>query len=400
MAGPLPQQGRTLSQAGLYRHFHRIAWLAVVLTLCVVIFGAFVRLSDAGLSCPDWPTCYGRAAWPQAPAEVADHAASQIRPFENHKAWREQVHRHIAAILGVLVLSLALLAARRRRFGPAQILGASVLVAAAIPAYMYGHIGAAFALAGAGQAVLLLAALRWSNVDMARAAALTLAVIIFQALLGKWTVTLLLKPVIVMAHLMGGLLTFSLLTWMAWSATNVPIRLATAPTVRRWLYAALGVLGLQIALGGWVSANYAALSCGGGGWAGDAHHYLDFPRCVGQWWPQADFREGFVLWRGIGVDYEGGILDGQSRIAIQMAHRMGAVAAFAVLIALAVRLLRMPGMRGWGSTLAALTVTQVALGILNVKLALPLWLAVLHNAGAALLLFVLVSLLARVREPD
>ena len=100
------------------------------------------------------------------------------------------------------------------------------------------------------------------------------------------------------------------------------------------------------------------------------------------------------------MDYEGGILDGQSRIAIQMAHRVGAVAAFAVLIALAVRLLRMPGMRGWGSTLAALTVTQVALGILNVKLALPLWLAVLHNAGAALLLFVLVSLLARVREPD
>ena len=400
MAGSLPQQGRTPSRAALYRHFHRIAWLAVVLTLCVVIFGAFVRLSDAGLSCPDWPTCYGRAAWPQAPAEVADHAASQIRPFENNKAWREQVHRHIAAILGVLVLSLALLAARRRRFGPAQILGASLLVAAAIPAYMYGHIGAAFALAGAGQAVLLLAALRWSNVDMARAAALTLAVIIFQALLGKWTVTLLLKPVIVMAHLMGGLLTFSLLTWMAWSATNVPIRLATAPTVRRWLYAALGVLGLQIALGGWVSANYAALSCGGGGWAGDAHHYLDFPRCVGQWWPQADFREGFVLWRGIGVDYEGGILDGQSRIAIQMAHRMGAVAAFAVLIALAVRLLRTPGLRGWGSTLAALTVTQVALGILNVNLALPLWLAVLHNAGAALLLFVLVSLLARVREPD
>lgn len=400
MAGPLPQQGRTPSRAALYRHFHRIAWLAVVLTLCVVIFGAFVRLSDAGLSCPDWPTCYGRAAWPQAPAEVADHAASQIRPFENHKAWREQVHRHIAAILGVLVLSLALLAARRRRFGPAQILGASLLVAAAIPAYMHGHIGAAFALAGAGQAVLLLAALRWSNVDMARAAALTLAVIIFQALLGKWTVTLLLKPVIVMAHLMGGLLTFSLLTWMAWSATNVPIRLATAPTVRRWLYAALGVLGLQIALGGWVSANYAALSCGGGGWAGDAHHYLDFPRCVGQWWPQADFREGFVLWRGIGVDYEGGILDGQSRIAIQLAHRLGAVAAFAVLIALAVRLLRTPGLRGWGSTLAALTVTQVALGFLNVKLALPLWLAVLHNAGAALLLFVLVSLLARVREPD
>ncbi|MGO1541474.1 MAG: COX15/CtaA family protein [Luteimonas sp.] len=388
------------SKAAVHRNFRRIAWLAVVLTLCVVVFGAFVRLSDAGLSCPDWPTCYGRAAWPQAPAEVADHAASQIRPLETHKAWREQVHRHIAAALGVLVLVLALMAARKRRHGTLQILGASALVAAAIPAYMYGHIGAAFALAGAGQAILLLAALRWSNVDMARAAALTLAVIIFQALLGKWTVTLLLKPVIVMGHLMGGLLTFSLLAWMAWRATNVPIRLAGARTLRRWLYAGLAVLGLQIALGGWVSANYAALSCGGGGWVSEGHHYLDFPKCVGQWWPTADFREGFVLWRGVGVDYEGGILDGQSRIAIQMVHRLGAVAAFAVLIALAVRLLRTPGMRGWGSTLAALTVTQVALGILNVKLALPLWVAVTHNAGAALLLFLLVSLLARVREPD
>ena len=400
-ATPKPAPSRaTPYRPAVYRHFHRIAWFAVVLTLCVVVFGAFVRLSDAGLSCPDWPTCYGRATWPQAPAEVADHAASQIRPFETHKAWREQVHRHIAAALGVLVLVLALLAARRRRLGIAQVLAASALVAAAIPAYMQGHIGAAFALAGAGEAILLLAALRWSNVDLARAAVLTLAVIIFQALLGKWTVTLLLKPIIVMGHLMGGLLTFSLLTWMAWRATNVPIRLAGAARVRQWLFAALAVLGLQIALGGWVSANYAALACGGGGWAGDAHHYLDFPKCVGQWWPAADFREGFVLWRGVGVDYEGGILDGQSRIAIHIAHRLGAVAAFAVLVALATRLLRTPGMRGWGSTLAALTVAQVALGILNVKLALPLWVAVLHNAGAALLLFLLVSLLARVREPD
>ena len=400
MAGALHKTGGAPSRATVHRHFHRIAWAAVVLTFCVVVFGAFVRLSDAGLSCPDWPTCYGRAAWPQAPAEVADHAASQIRPLETHKAWREQVHRHIAAGLGVLVLVMALMAARKRKHGALQIIGASALVAAAIPAYMHGHIGLAFGLAGLGEAILLLAALRWSNIDLARAAVITLAVIIFQALLGKWTVTLLLKPVIVMGHLMGGLLTFSLITWMAWRATHLPIRLANALTVRRWLYAALAVLAAQIALGGWVSANYAALSCGGGGWNTDPHHYLDFPRCAGQWWPQADFREGFVLWRGVGVDYEGGILDGQSRIAIQMAHRIGAVAAFAVLIALAVKLLRLPGMRGWGSTLAALTVTQVALGILNVKLALPLWLAVMHNAGAALLLFVLVSLLARVREPD
>lgn len=400
MAGAAAKPGAAPSRPAVHRHFHRIAWAAVVLTLCVVVFGAFVRLSDAGLSCPDWPTCYGRAAWPQAPDEVADHAATQIRPLETHKAWREQVHRHIAAGLGVLVLLMALMAVRKRRHGALQIIGASALVAAAIPAYMYGHIGLAFGLAGAGEAILLLAALRWSNIDLARAATLTLAVIIFQALLGKWTVTLLLKPIIVMAHLMGGLLTFSLITWMAWRATHLPIRLANAATVRRWLYAALAVLGLQIALGGWVSANYAALACGGGGWTTGASHYLDFPKCVGQWWPQADFREGFVLWRGVGVDYEGGILDGQSRIAIQLAHRIGAVAALAVLIALAVKLLRTPGMRGWGSTLAALTVVQVALGILNVKLALPLWLAVMHNAGAALLLFVLVSLLARVQEPD
>ena len=118
-----------IARPALARHFHRIAWLAVALTACVVVFGAFVRLSDAGLSCPDWPTCYGRATWPSAPQDAATHAASEIRPFETHKAWREQVHRHLAASLGVLVLLLALLAARRRRFGVAIILSASALVA-------------------------------------------------------------------------------------------------------------------------------------------------------------------------------------------------------------------------------------------------------------------------------
>ena len=384
----------------LARHFHRIAWLAVALTACVVVFGAFVRLSDAGLSCPDWPTCYGRATWPTAPQDAAAHAASEIRPFDTSKAWREQVHRHLAASLGVLVLLLALLAARRRRFGVLQIIGASLLVAGSIPAYMHGQIGLAFALAGAGEAVLLLAALRWSNIDLARAAALTLAVIVFQALLGKWTVTMLLKPIIVMGHLLGGLTTFSLLVWMAWRATHLPIRLADARVLRRWLIAGIVVLGVQIALGGWTSANYAALACGGGGWTTAEHHYLDFPKCVGQWWPQTDFREGFVLWRGVGVDYEGGVLDGASRIAIQLAHRMMAMVVFVYLLWLAVRLYRTPGMRGWASLLGALVLAQVALGVLNVKLALPLHVAVMHNAGAAALLFVLVSLLARLKDPE
>jgi heme a synthase len=389
-----------LSRPNVYRHFHRIAWLAVALTLCVIVFGAFVRLSDAGLSCPDWPTCYGRAAWPTTEAGVRRADALDVRPLEVHKAWREQVHRHLAAVLGVLVLALALLTVRRRRHGIAQVLGASALVALAIPLYMHGHIGAALAFAGLGEAILLFAALRWSNLDLARAAVLTLAVVIFQALLGKWTVTMLLKPVIVMGHLLGGMLTFSLLAWMAWRATHLPIVLAHATALRRWVLAALAVLAVQIALGGWVSANYAALACGAGGWTTAEPHWIDFPRCVGQWWPPADWREGFVLWRGVGVDYEGGVLDGAARIAIQMAHRLFAVVAFAVLLGLSWRLLRTPGLRTWAVVLALLTVAQVLLGVLNVKLSLPLPVAVMHNGGAALLLFVLVTLLARLRRPD
>ncbi len=379
----------------LYKHFHRFAWLAVALTLGVVVFGAFVRLSDAGLSCPDWPTCYGRAAWPQAASEVSDHAASAIRPFETHKAWREQVHRMLAGSLGVLVLLLAVLAARKRRYGIAQVAIASLLVAAAIPLYMRGEHAAASALAIAGEIILLFAAVRWSNSDLSRVAVLALAVIIFQALLGMWTVTLLLKPIVVMGHLLGGLTTFALLAWMAWRAIGRPIILVEAVTLKHWVIAGLVLLGLQIALGGWTSANYAALSCGAGSWSAD-----NFPKCVGQWWPPHDFREGFVLWRGVGVDYEGGVLDGASRIAIQMAHRIVAVLLALYLLVFAVRLLRTPGMRGWATALIVLVITQVSLGILNVKLALPLHVAVAHNAGAALLLFVLVSLLARLRTPE
>ena len=373
----------------LYRHFHRIAWLAVALATCVIVFGAFVRLSDAGLSCPDWPTCYGKAAWPTHADQVADHAGTAIRPVIPEKAWREQVHRHLAALLGMLVLALALLATRKRPRGWLHVLGAAGMVAIAIPLYMRGQHVAASALAVAGEVVLLLAALRWSNVDLARGSTLTLAVIIFQALLGMWTVTWLLKPVVVMAHLLGGLLTFSLLTWLAWRASNLPIRIADAARLRRLLVVGLVLLGLQIALGGWTSANYAALACG-----------TDFPKCAGQWWPAHDFREGFVLWRGIGVDYEGGILDNQARVAIQLAHRLMAIVVTGHLLAVAWRLLRGPGLRGWGTLLLLALIAQVGLGIANVVLSLPLHLAVAHNAGAVLLLFVLVSLLARVRAPD
>ena len=383
------------ARPALYRNFHRLAWFALIMTASTILFGSFVRLSDAGLSCPDWPTCYGRVTWPQTQVEAAQHVASEIRPLESHKAWREQVHRFLAGLLGLEVLALALLAARRRRRGIAQIVTASALVALAIPLYMRGEHVASSILAIGGEAILLLAALRWSNIDLARAAVLTLAVVVFQALLGMWTVTWLLKPIVVMGHLLGGMLMFGMLVWMAWKATHIPITLAEAPRLRWWLRAAVALVVMQIALGGWVSANYAALACGGGSASLD-----NFPRCVSQWWPQQNYSEGFTLWRGIGVDYEGGVLDGASRIAIQMVHRMMAVVVALYLLVLSVRMFRLPGMRGWATALGALLVLQITLGILNVKLSLPLVVAVMHSGGAVALLFVLVTLLARLRAPE
>jgi cytochrome c oxidase assembly protein subunit 15 len=373
-----------------HRHFHRLAWIATALALCVIVFGAFVRLSNAGLSCPDWPTCYGEAAWPVHEHEIAQANQDFERPVESHKTWREQFHRHLAATLGVLVLMLALLAARGRRYGLATVLGASAIVAVSIALYIGKQYAASAALAGLGEAILLIAAWRWSNTDFARLATLTLAVIIFQAMLGMWTVTWLLKPVVVMAHLLGGLATFSLLTWLACRATPrsvLPVQAESFAKLRPMLIVAIVLVAIQIALGGWVSANYAALACG-----------TDFPTCLGEWWPATDFREAFVLWRGIGVDYEGGVLDGPARTAIHLTHRLFALVVAGHIIALALRLRRTAAVSGWGNTLLILLGVQILLGITNVVSGLPLKVATLHNAGAAILLFALVSLLARLRR--
>jgi cytochrome c oxidase assembly protein subunit 15 len=372
-----------------HRHFHRLAWLAVLLALGIVVFGAFVRLSNAGLSCPDWPTCYGRATWPTQVHEIAQANATFERAFETHKAWREQVHRHLAASLGLLILVLALVAVRRQRLGVASIGIAAGLVAASIPLYIGAHYGAAGALALAGEALLLVSVLRFDE-SAARLATVALMLVVFQALLGMWTVTWLLKPVVVTGHLLGGMATFGLLAWLA-SATTPGATLvqAIAPRLRLLLWIGLALLVLQIALGGWTSSNYAALACGS-----------EFPRCLGQWLPAHDFHEAFVLWRGVGVDYEGGVLDGPARVAIQLAHRAVAVLVFGHLLMVAVRMFRTPGLKFWGLALGLLVSAQVALGIGNVLLGLPLWTATLHTAGAALLLFVLVSLLARLRAPE
>ena len=379
-----------------------LAWVACVLAFFLIMYGSFVRLSNAGLSCPDWPTCYGRVTWPVKPAAVAKaDKAFPNRPVETHKAWREQTHRFAAGTLGVLVLVEALVAtwAAKRRFG--LVIAAVVLIGVGIPLYMAKDYVSSSVVAALGEALLLGVAIFWRGSGWRRIAVLALAVVCFQALLGMWTVTWLLKPIVVSGHLLGGMATFALLAWVAWRMTLSPSpptasSLGERASIRlhgnlRSLYAAavvgLLLLACQIFLGGWTSSNYAALACGIGGSA--------FPTCLGQWWPAMDFHQGFILWRGIGVDFQGGILDAASRTAIQMVHRFGAVVVFVYLLWLAHRVGR-AGMRWHALALAVLLLAQVALGISNVVLGLPLPIAVAHTGGAALLLFALVSLLARV----
>ncbi|MGD9584162.1 MAG: heme A synthase [Lysobacterales bacterium] len=368
--------------------FRRLALLAAALALAVIVFGAFVRLSNAGLSCPDWPTCYGKASWPVHAEDIAAANASFTREVAPDKAWREQLHRHLAATLGLLVLTLALIATRGRARDWQIVLAAAALVGASIPLYMHTEYLAAAVLALAGELLLLYTAWRLRADRRAALAVLTLMVIVIQALLGMWTVTWLLKPIVVMAHLLGGLATLSLLAWLVLRTYGPAARPEESLPTRTWVALGFSLLLVQIALGGWTSANYAAWSCG-----------TDFPTCLGQWWPAADFREGFVLWRGIGVDYEGGVLDATARTAIQLAHRLFAVLASAWLLAIVTHSWRYRSLRVYAGALLILLGAQLAIGIANVKLGLPLWLAVAHNAGAALLLLAVLALWARLAPP-
>lgn len=367
----------------------RLAAFATVFALCVIVFGAFVRLSNAGLSCPDWPTCYGKATWPGHEADIARaNDAFPHRPFEDHKAWREQVHRMIAGLLGLMVLSLALIAVGRRKALLGMLLAAAASAAIGVVLYMKQMYLPSVLLSAIALALPLAAALKLDRGAPWRIAVVTFAVIIFQAMLGMWTVTWLLKPIVVMGHLLGGLLTFSLLGYVALRLGDERVPTPAQRRLKPMVVAALVLLALQIALGGWTSANYAALACG-----------MDFPTCAGSWWPSTDFREAFVLWRGIGVNYEGGILDASARAAIQIAHRIGALVVFGHVLATAV-LAWKRGLRGLGATVAVLLCTQVALGIANVKLMLPLSIATAHNGVAALLLLSLIALLVRTQAPS
>lgn len=352
----------------------------------VIVFGSFVRLSNAGLSCPDWPTCYGKITWPKHDLEVRlANDAYPERLVESHKAWREQSHRFFAGALGLMVLGLALLSVWRRRIEAACIALAVGLVAAGLIAYMKGFARESMIAAIAGEVLILAISYRnWKSPG--GLPTLTLAVVIFQALLGLWTVTWLLKPIVVMGHLLGGMAVFSLLLWQASTKSKFSMFGGHAPKIVM-LNIAIVLVVAQIALGGWTSANYAAMACA-----------ADFPKCLGQWWPAMDFREAFVLWRGIGVNYEGGVLDLPARTAIQMGHRIGAVLVVGHLLVLGFAMLRLKQWKTEGGLLIALLLMQVALGIANVLTGLPLWSAVLHSAVAALLLALLVHLRARVPE--
>jgi heme a synthase len=335
--------------------FRRVALAGVFLAFAVVVLGAWVRLSAAGLGCPDWPGCYGHFSAEDAARNVeAINEAFPHRPFEYHKAVKEMLHRYVASGLGLLIMVLAGIAIANRD-DPEQ--------PVALPVALVG-------------------------------------LVILQGLLGMWTVTLLLKPLIVVLHLLGGLATLSLLAWLAMRPAQSE-RASAAPIVdpsrrvdpSRWAepgrglrtFAAAGlvVLVLQIALGGWTSSNYAALAC------------PDFPTCQNVAWPEMDMKDAFVLWRGLGIDYEGGVLDHPARVAIHFVHRLGALTTALLLGVLGFMAWRRgsnAAIRSAGAVLIVVLVAQLILGPLMVVRALPLSLATAHNGAAALLLLATLRL--------
>lgn len=325
------------------RLYRNLILAALILTLGVISLGAYVRLSDAGLGCPDWPGCYGKITPHHAAAAIeAELAERPGGPVSHAKAWKEMVHRYAAGALGILVLGITVLAWRLRR----QTRGGP-----ALPILLLG-------------------------------------LIVFQALLGMWTVTQLLKPLVVTAHLLGGMATLSLLLWLRLRERGELKHAYFAPAHHLRLGAALGLIlvVIQVALGGWVSSNYAALAC------------TDFPLCQGMWVPVMDFEHSFTLHRELGETAAGGWLPRTALTGIHWVHRVMALIVTLFLGWLVLRLLRTPGYLIIGLVIGGVLTLQIALGISNVLLDLPLPMAVAHNAGAALLLASLVWLNNRVHR--
>ncbi|AHL73663.1 cytochrome B561 [Stutzerimonas stutzeri] len=320
---------------------YRLALVATLLAVVVVLLGAYTRLTHAGLGCPDWPGCYGFLAVPMS-EQAQSLAALRFpdAPVEVHKGWNEMVHRYFAGALGLVILALAVQALRRR--------------------------------SQPGQPVKL--------------PLMLLAVVITQAAFGMWTVTLQLWPQVVTAHLLGGFTTLSLLFLLTLRLSGRRPAIRPIPARIRAL-AMLGLLAVvvQVALGGWVSSNYAAVAC------------TDLPTCHGEWWPEMDFANAFNLTHhDIGPNYLGGMLFGEARTAIHLTHRIGALTVTLILLTLAWQLWN-NGLQRLAALLLAALALQVGLGISNVLLNLPLAVAVAHNGGGALLLLVTVLLNYRLR---
>lgn len=324
------------------KNYSILAAITTLLAFIVITFGAYVRLSDAGLGCPDWPGCYGHLTVPETKDAInkanVDYPQRQLEP---HKAWKEMYHRYLATSLGTLILLLAIIAWFYRNHE----------LKAGLPTALVG-------------------------------------LVIFQGLLGMWTVTLLVKPLIVTAHLVGGLITLMLLWWLTLRYDAFFVNSVTSSSFKNlkiWIVLGMILLFIQILLGGWTSTNYAAAAC------------IEFPTCYGgMWWPPTDFKEAFTLWRGLGVNYEFGILENPARTAIHIAHRIGAFIVFIYLIVLSVQIMQRAKNAAHfnvGLILHILLLIQVALGIATVLNYRQLSVAVAHNGVAALLLLVLLTLL-------
>lgn len=323
-----------------FKAFRTLIFLGAILALCVVVLGAYVRLTDAGLGCPDWPGCYGALTVPQS--EDAIVKAQNAYPHSTivvGKAWREMAHRYLAGTLGLIVLAIFVLAWQAKR---------EIKCSAWTPTFL----------------VVLIA---------------------FQAMLGMWTVTMLLKPAIVSAHLLGGMSTLAILSWIAhrhWGHYSSSI--VKSGYLKPAIRFALLILFMQIFLGGWTSTNYAALAC------------TDFPTCHGVWIPEMDFKDAFHLVRELGQSANGGALTLASITAIQWAHRIGALITLIYLGILALNVLKYWQLKQLGVVLLVVLIAQISLGIANLILHLPLVLAVAHNFTAALLVIILVTLNSKI----
>ena len=361
--GPLAWVWLRNKHAPAAQRLRVLTLVTLFLTFDLVVFGAFTRLTDSGLGCPDWPGCYGSASPLGAQVQIdAAQSAMPTGPVTHPKAWIEMIHRYLATGVGVLILTLALASwvARWSAKTTGSLLGGQRATRSRERA---GHISP------------------WWP-------AFTLLWVCLQGAFGALTVTMKLFPAIVTLHLLGGLVLLALLRAQAVFYAQAEARAKGVlrskfmnPITWRLLVASFALLWLQIALGGWVSTNYAVLAC------------TDFPGCQGSMWPAMDFAQGFTLWRELGASGDGANLSFQALTAIHYVHRLGSYAVFVVLAVLAIALNWQATFRTESRWLAGLLALQVATGLGNVLLGWPLVAAVLHTAGAAGLVVVLTGVL-------